>query len=744
MDQRPAPSPTAPAPISLLGRSIGHYRVTEILGRGGMGEVYVAWDETLERQVAVKAVRGRYADDPEIKSRFLQEARLLSRLAHSRICGIYDYLETEDGEFLVLELIRGRRLSEVLEDPMSTRERLGLAVQILEALAAAHKEGVVHRDLKPANILVTSDGAVKVLDFGLARSLPKDETTLAYEMLANEPGGIGPVHFPEGAAGLEESVRLHTAPGGIVGTPRYMSPEQARGEPAGPASDMYSFGLLLRELLAGRRLHPAGLEAAEAFRLALEARIPDVEGIPKSLRRLVDDLADPDHRIRPSAQQALDRMRAVLERPRKLLLAAAVVLALLGLAKYGFDVTRARNAERQAREASELARGQAEELATFLIEDLVRELEPIGRTGILDQVTEKTLAYFENLPPQLRQQSSGHLVDALIAVADVRQKEGDLAGCLEVLERALGVARGMAQPDGDETEALWRVQDVLVRRGRAESLAGQLDEARETYEETLAITREFHRADPAGIRATGDLARTLAHLGVLDRGANELDLAADRFREAIGLYGRLRDREPDEAQWIRNRSITLVLLGTVQRAAHEPEAAVATFEEALELKRLLVERDPENVQWVLDMTDNLGHLATSLHYLGDFEGALRYLQEVVRIDRPLHQQDPENLETANHLAWWLVATARTAHEAGDAAESESRFLEAVDVMRPFVAAGTADLAMLDSWVCALLPLGRVEEARPALERVLAVNRHMDPQRVDLWRLLKEHGLLPER
>jgi serine/threonine-protein kinase len=209
---------------SLAGRQIGGYQILSLLGEGGMGEVYRARDLKLGREVALKVLTDAIADDPDYLRRFEEEARLASGLNHPNIVTIYGVVDEGDVACIAMELVRGRTLRELLtHDAISVRSALDLAMQIASALAAAHASGIVHRDLKPENVMVTSDGLVKVLDFGLAGR------QMAQPQLASTLGGV------------------------IRGTAGYMSPEQAAGRPAGYASDQFSFGVVLYEMLSGRR-----------------------------------------------------------------------------------------------------------------------------------------------------------------------------------------------------------------------------------------------------------------------------------------------------------------------------------------------------------------------------------------------------------------------------------------------------------------------------------------------------------
>jgi Tol biopolymer transport system component len=221
----------------MIGTTLSHFRLTEKLGAGGMGEVYRGEDTRLGRSVAVKVLPEAFVAEPERLARFEREARLLASLSHPNIAGLHDVGEDAGTHFLVMELAPGETLATRLErGPLPLDEALAVAAQIADAVAAAHEQGVVHRDLKPGNVMVTADGAVKVLDFGLARAVTPE--TLS---------GSGP--------DLSQSPTLAhpgTLAGVLLGTAAYMSPEQARGRTVDRRTDVWAFGCVLFEMLSGR------------------------------------------------------------------------------------------------------------------------------------------------------------------------------------------------------------------------------------------------------------------------------------------------------------------------------------------------------------------------------------------------------------------------------------------------------------------------------------------------------------
>src|SRR6185436_9224869 len=221
------------------GTRLGPYEITSAIGAGGMGEVFRARDTQLGRDAAIKVLPGVFVNDAERVTRFRREAQVLAALHHPGIASIFG-LEEDDGRLaLAMEYVEGEDLAQRLErGPLPVDEALDVARQIAEALEEAHERGVVHRDLKPGNVKVTPDGKVKVLDFGLAKAWSPDPSSGSAPDLSQSP----------------TLAHAGTAAGVILGTAAYMSPEQARGKAVDKRSDIWSFGALLHELLAGQPL----------------------------------------------------------------------------------------------------------------------------------------------------------------------------------------------------------------------------------------------------------------------------------------------------------------------------------------------------------------------------------------------------------------------------------------------------------------------------------------------------------
>ena len=287
---------------AMVGQTVAHYRVLGVLGAGGMGDVYDAEDLHLGRHVALKFLSSEHAASRLAAQRLEREARAASALNHPHICTIFDIGEHGGQRFIAMERLEGETLRDRLKrGALETPALLTLAIQVADALAAAHRTHVVHRDVSPSNIFITRQGQAKLLDFGLATYEPDDGGALA---------------FAAEASTTSADVLL-TSPGAVVGTVAYMSPEQGRGEPVDHRTDLFSFGSVLFEMATGRRAF-AGKTSALIFDQILHAPPPRLVGLDPSvsvgLQEIVDKALEKDRDLR---YQHAEDLRADLERVKR-------------------------------------------------------------------------------------------------------------------------------------------------------------------------------------------------------------------------------------------------------------------------------------------------------------------------------------------------------------------------------------------------------------------------------------------
>jgi tRNA A-37 threonylcarbamoyl transferase component Bud32/tetratricopeptide (TPR) repeat protein len=659
-----------------MGTRIGRIRVDALLGTGGMGEVYRGWDEKLERAVALKVVHADKRVSAAVRGRFLREARVLSQLDHPNICRIYDVLEREDGDYLVLELVDGDTLREHIAR-ITKEQSLDVALQVARVLATTHARGIVHRDLKPDNIMLTPSGSVKVLDFGLARSVDpvqQAQRDAEPDFVADDVEKTAVLGRPASST-IDDT---HTSAGSLVGTLHYMSPEQARGLPLNEASDIYSLGVVLHEVLSGGRKVYGEVESMNDLLVRVRRAEVDLSPIDdRAVAALLKRMLALYPADRPTAEDVARELERIRERPlrrrRRMLAVGAIALLLLGVGGISL-LTRYYASTRTLFERKTTGRiailpfrnetGDASlqwierGLADFVSEGLRRgrglevvSSEDVARVAKRTKDRQATLAALGAdvlIQPTVVDDDGRYTIRYAALTAD-REEEPREATSTVLMEAAKQMTVALVQRiDPAASAASVRSRYSLDNTSNMLYAMG-LEELRRrgplvaSHYFTLCIDR-----DPAFLAAQMHLADCLKAMAENTRANALLDDALKKARQ--------RNDRDLVARAFLYRAVWSIDDGTYR-------LGLTSATEALSLARALGDRELEAQSW--------NAMARSAWRLGDLATAKNHLQQALRIANDM--RDP-NLQSASHNDLGLLASS-----AGDTPLAKSHFRQAMAI-----------------------------------------------------------------
>jgi serine/threonine-protein kinase len=700
-------------------RRIGAYRVLERLGRGGTSAVYRAErdDDQFQRQVALKVLhRGR--EDADFAQRFVSERQILASLHHPHIAQLYDGGLTEDGRpFFAMELVDGRPITQYCaEEALSTRERLQLFLGVAEAVRYAHRNLVVHRDLKPTNILVADDGTPQLLDFGIAK------------LLAEETPHTRPL----------------TQTGQLLMTPEYAAPEQVTGEAVTTATDVYQLGVLLYELLAGRRPYefetktPSVIEKVilqeepprpstavtranedgdtdrfESRHRADDALHSDLDTIVlKALRKeperryssaeaMIDDVERhlEGHPIAARPATWTYQARKFVQRNRWGVGAAAGFLALLLVYAATVTVQAQRIASERDRAQAATAKAQqsaqkSQRMSQFLV-SLFEEANPRRSSG---KLTARDL--LDDATARLDTSFSGNAVveaDLLEVIGNAYRNQGLYSKTYELHRRALALRKENEAPDDVLATAENNVGEALYYLGR-------YDEAQSHYRRSLSKRRRV--LDSSHV----DIAQSLNNLALIDIENARYKRARRRYREALSIF----KNKLGEEHWRTANALNNI--AQVEEQAGNPEAAERYYRRALELRRRISDAPDRDAGIVLN---NLGGVLKSMKRFEEAEDAHRRALDIFR---------KVTAKGAPFIGHALAGLAQAKRGQKQYEEAERFFEEALTHYRKALADGHERIAKpLLAWGRMRLERGQPAKAEPLLREALHIRRAAFPE-----------------
>jgi non-specific serine/threonine protein kinase/serine/threonine-protein kinase len=665
----------APDEDDLSGVLIGPYRILALVGRGGMGSVYRAQraDAAYEKVVALKVVK-RGMDTASVLARFQAERTILARLEHPHIARLLDGGSTDDGRpWLVMEYVDGQRIDRWVETRgLDTGARLRLFLDVCSAVAHAHRNLVVHRDLKPANVLVTPDGVAKLLDFGVAKLLDPAETD-------------------------------GTVTAMVPLTPEYASPEQLKGDPVTTAADVYSLGVVLYELLTGRRPYRLNSRRpSEVARVVCEqeperpstaaSRPPDADRQTtetgalttvgeRRARELAGDLdavvlmalrKEPPRRY-SSVEQLADDIRRHLDgrpvraRPDTFTYragkfvrrnrAAAALAALVALSLAGGMATTLWQA-RVARAERALAEQRFQDVRrmanSFLFEfhDSIAELP--GATRARELVVRRALEYLDKLAAQAGDDPALQLelADAYEKLGTVQGAAGqanlgDLGGATASFRKGLDALRKASAARPDDHDVAARLMSQNVRLGRILSDAGRFDEALARQREALATAARVLERDPGHRRVRTVLVNVHRAIGYEQDRRGDTAGALASFRTAVSVAQALVAEKPDDAESRSFLARGYESLSDGLMRSGDRQGALDTFRSALKLRQEAAARDPGNAVARRNVAVLYMDVGDALRDLGHLEEARASYRQALAIHTALVAADPGNAQSVD-------------------------------------------------------------------------------------------------
>ena len=691
---------------STPGTRIGAYKVLREIGHGGMGTVYLAErdDDQYRQQVAIKLINPGLGGET-IRRRFRNEMQILADLNHPNIARLFDGGETADGvPYLVMEYVEGSPINQYCdEQKVSTEQRLKLFSTVCAAVQYAHQHLVIHRDIKPGNILVTSEGLPKLVDFGIAKLLDRDKSNA-------------------------------TATAMSFMTPEYASPEQVRGVSVTTATDIYSLGVVLYELLSGRL--PYRLKSRVPHEIAKAICDEDPErpstaitrtadiSIPKLRKHLHGDLdnivlmamrKEPQRRYATAEQLAEDIQRHLNGRPvrarqdtftyragkfvrrQKVAVTAAALIAvtlLVGIIATAWQARVARaeraRAERRFNEVRQLANS-----FVFEVHDAVVNLPGSSRARSLS--VQRGLSYLESLAQDAagdlglqRELAAAYEKLGAVQYTPTVAHLGDLPGALQSHRKAAALREALVAADPSNPDYRRELLDSYWFIATLLGAQGDMPRELEMIRQQLPARQELAAAEKTDFVDRYNLAGTYAYIGSLLMKMGDAKGALENQQQALRIRESLSASDPNTARSRRALTISFEFLGLATDLAGDTKAALELQRRGLEMREALVAADPLNTDLRLMLIESHRYVGDMLFKLGDVERASEHYHKQLKFIQEMAASDPMNAQFRRNEAVALINVGDIEARSGKAAKSLEHYTEALRIREQLASAAKED------------------------------------------------------
>ncbi|HEY6154033.1 MAG TPA: protein kinase [Candidatus Udaeobacter sp.] len=698
----------------LIGQTIGHYKVVRRIGAGGMGAVYLAEraDQQYHKQVAIKLIK-RGMDTDSVLRHFRNERQILAGFDHPNIARLLDGGATEDGlPYFVMEYVEGLPIDQYCEKhALSITDRLRLFREVSAAVSYAHRRAVIHRDIKPSNIVVTSEGSPKLLDFGIAKIL--------------QPSG-----------GVEALV---TITGVRLMTPEYASPEQVRGEAVTTASDIYSLGVVLYQLLTGQKPYRLKTRTPEEISRAILEQEPTrpstaiarCDGGSKSptpnlkvLRGDLDNIVlmalrkEPERRYQSVEQLSEDIRRHFQARPilarkdnvgyraakfvrRNTIATAAAALVFLTLLggivattrqAHNAKIEKAR-AERRFNDVRHLAHS-----VLFEYHDAIKDLS--GATRVREQLVKDGLTYLDSLAAEANGDPAlqRELAAAYERVGDVRGQAfsaslGDMAGAMDSYKKALHIRQALLAAHPDDVQNKAGLAGIYQKIGNQSLETTEAGAGLQNLRKAMALYTELATEEPTNSEFRGDLAGIYNGLGMALEARGDESGALENHRKALPIREQLVAAEPRNQRYRQDLSVTYVNMARALVLKGDIKGGIESNQKGMTLCAALFAENPNNAKYRRLLAIAYQNDGDYRVVLGDTSGALESFRKKLPLDEQYLHDDPINAQARGDFAYSCHRIGLLLAKLGDYAQALPYHVKALGMLEKLAADAPEDLVI---------------------------------------------------